>query len=77
MTEILLRRELEPLARQQQRYKLLFALAICWGAVAAVALAAFLLARYLLPLPPSMLLIGVGVIAAVGVAIATRIVKPI
>ena len=75
MTEILLKRELEPLARQQQRYRLLFALAICWGAVAALAFGAFLLARYLLPLPPTVLLLGVGIAAVIGAFIASRIVS--
>ncbi|HWN94011.1 MAG TPA: hypothetical protein VNT99_03175, partial [Methylomirabilota bacterium] len=75
MTEILLKRELEPLARQQQRYKLLFALAICWGAVAAIAFVAFLGARYFLPLPPAVLLTGIGALAIIGAFIASRIVN--
>ena len=75
MTEILLKRELEPLARQQQRYKLLFALAICWTAVAAIAFLIFLASRYFLPLAPSMLLIGVGVIAVIGAFVTSRIVN--
>ena len=41
MTEILLKRELEPLARQRQRYKLLVALAVAWGGVAVIAFAVF------------------------------------
>ncbi len=75
MTEILLRRELEPLARQQQRYKLFFALAICWAAVAAIAFLIFLASRYFLPLAPSILLISVGIVAIVGAFISSRIVN--
>ena len=53
MTEILLRRELEPLARQRQRFKLLVALAVAWVVVAFVAFGAFAVSRYFLPLPMS------------------------
>src|ERR1043166_5392849 len=72
MTEILLKRELEPLARQQQRYKLLLALAACWGAVELVALLVFTAARYLLPLPAPVLLASIGFLAIVAAFIVSR-----
>src|SRR3954466_7609134 len=75
MTEIILKRELEPLARQRQRFKLLIALAIAWSAVAAVAFLAFLASRYFLPVGSSILLLGVAVLAIIAAVIASRIVN--
>jgi hypothetical protein len=75
MTEILLKRELEPLARQQQRYKLLLALAVCWGVVALFALVVFVGARYVLPLAPGALIAIVGAFAVIGAFISARIVN--
>jgi hypothetical protein len=73
MTEILLKRELEPLARQRQRYKLLVALAVAWGVVAVIAVGVFALSRYLLPLPTSVLVSGVVVLALIAWGIAAKI----
>ena len=73
MTEILLKRELEPLARQRQRYKLLIALSVAWAIVAVIALGVFAASRYFLPLPAPVLVVGVGVLAFIGWVIASKI----
>src|SRR5689334_20336222 len=73
MTEIHLKRELEPLARQRQRYKLLVALAVAWGVVAVIAVGVFALSRYFLPLPTTVLVSGVVVLALIAWGIAARI----
>ncbi len=75
MTEILLKRELEPLARQRQRFKLLIALAVSWCVVAAVAFGAFIVSRYFLPLAPTLLITGVVVLAIIAYAISSKIVN--
>jgi hypothetical protein len=73
MTEILLKRELEPLARQRQRYKLLVALAVAWGVVAVIAVGVFALSRYFLPLPTAVLVSGVVALALIAWVIAAKI----
>src|ERR1041385_5951736 len=70
MTEKLLKRELEPLAKQRQKFRLLIALAISWGLVAGVALLVFTVSRFLLPLSPAILLIGIGIVAVIAAFIA-------
>jgi hypothetical protein len=72
MTEILLKRELEPLAKQRQRLKLFIALAISWGIVAVVALLVFAVSRFLLPLAPAILLGGIGAVAVIAAFLAAR-----
>jgi hypothetical protein len=73
MTEILLKRELEPLARQRQRYKMLVALAVAWGVVAVIAVGVFALSRYYLPLATTVLVSGVVVLALIAWGIAAKI----
>src|SRR5882672_5891799 len=75
MTEIILKRELEPLARQRQRFRLLIALSVAWIVVAAIAFGTFLAARYFLPVGSSILLGGVAFVAIVAAFIASRIVN--
>ena len=73
MTEILLKRELEPLARQRQRFKMLVALAVAWVVVAVVAFAVFAGSRYFLPLPPALLLGGIAALAVVAWVVSSKI----
>src|ERR1043166_5750765 len=75
MTEIILKRELEPLARQRQRFKLLIALAVTWCGVAVVIYGVFLASRYFLPLSPVLLISGAIGLALIGAFIASRIVN--
>ena len=75
MTEILLRRELEPLARQRQRLKWLVALAVAWVIVAVIAFAVFVVSRYFLPLPPALLISSVVVLAIIAWVVASKIVN--
>src|SRR5438105_2422073 len=75
MTEVLLKRELEPLARQRQRFKMLVALAIAWSLIAAIAFGAFLIARYVFPVSTGTLLAGVAALAVISAIIASKIVN--
>src|SRR5690349_10108049 len=74
MTEILLKRQLEPLAKQRQRFKLLIALAVAWCLVAVLAFGVFIVSRYYLPLAPGLLSSIVLVLAMVGWTAASNFV---